>query len=307
MRRISGQEGQSTVEWIGLVLLVCVLLGGLLAFTGAAVGAVRLVQSVGERLLCAARLSDACVVAAGSDAELAAAYGHEVARTVRAHAPRIRYESGMRAVPSDFRTCREDPCAFAPESGRVWRTDGGDPVVLFTHAVDCRPAGADALAHPSRCAGERAGHLYLQYWAWYPGSATGEGSTPLKPVIRDVSEALGTPTYHPDDWESLQVRLGSGPDLARASSHDGYDYELGLGDLGRGTSWGPETGSYYVSGGSHAGTVKADRYAPRVTPADRVVLIPLEPLVASGGLPSFAVTPPWLKRVWGNPEYKGTD
>jgi hypothetical protein len=45
----------------------------------------------------------------------------------------------------------------------------------------------------------------------------------------------------------------------------------------------------------------------RVTPAGRLALIPLEPIAASQPETEFAVTPPWLKRVWLDPEYSGTD
>ena len=47
-------------------------------------------------------------------------------------------------------------------------------------------AGAD-------CSGERAGKRYLQYWLYWPDSQT---------------EPFGERGYHPDDWESFQVRIG---------------------------------------------------------------------------------------------------
>ena len=86
--------------------------------------------------------------------------------------------------------------------------------------IDCRE---DAPPSDADCSGARAGNLYLQYWFYYPGSATGEGSTPLKGAIRKASSAVGKPTFHRDDWESFQVRIEpNGRRLARASSHYGY-------------------------------------------------------------------------------------
>ncbi len=136
----------------------------------------------------------------------------------------------MRALPVDYRRCREDACAEGPEEWRRRpRSNAGEPVVAFTHAVDCRPgAAAETEAAGADCSGERAGNLYLQYWFYYPGSATAEGSTPLKGPIRKASTAVGKPTYHPDDWESLQVKIEpGGRRSARASSHHGYVYDAG--------------------------------------------------------------------------------
>ena len=50
----------------------------------------------------------------------------------------------------------------------------------------------------------------------------------------------------------------------------------------------------------------APRESDRTTPAERLRLIALEP-VAAGERRRFAVTPPWRKRVWFDPEYEGTD
>jgi hypothetical protein len=46
----------------------------------------------------------------------------------------------------------------------------------------------------------RSGNLYLQYWFYYAGSATAEGRV-IDEAIREVSTALGNPSFHPDDWE----------------------------------------------------------------------------------------------------------
>jgi hypothetical protein len=198
----------------------------------------------------------------------------------------------MRALPVDYRRCREDACAEGPQTGGVWASNSGEPTVAFLHVIDCRPDSPTA-AGPGEadCSGERAGNLYLQYWVYYPGSATGEGSI-APDLVRDVS---GGRTYHPDDWESYTVRIGPEGVSQRASSHHGY-----------GKGWVAEHGYYYVAGGSHAGSIDLG-VTERVTPADRLKLIPLEPIAAGDPAVEFAVTPPWLKKVWFDPEYGGTD
>ena len=39
-----------------------------------------------------------------------------------------------------------------------------------------------------------------QYWFYYAGSATAEGRV-IDDAIRELSTAIGKPTFHPDDWE----------------------------------------------------------------------------------------------------------
>ncbi|MFL5870974.1 MAG: hypothetical protein ACJ75R_07815 [Solirubrobacterales bacterium] len=289
-RRIVEQRGQSTVEWVGLVLLVSLLVSILGAIAGLGLPGAALAEAIGSKIVCAVGLSDGCELGGGA---LLQTYGDEVAIAVRDRAPRILYEPGMRALPVDYRDCREDACADGADAGDVRRTDAGLPVTLFVHVVDCRPGAV--LPDGVDCSGERAGNLYVQYFAYYPGSATGEGSTPLAGVIRDASSAVGTPTYHPDDWESFQVMVTPDGAFERASAHHGY-----------GAGWFPDAGAYFVSGGSHAGTVMSHD-ADRDTAPDEINLVPLEPIAASHPKVSFAITPPWLKKVWLDPEYEGTD
>lgn len=285
---MSSESGQSTVEWIGLVLLVAIALGSFGALLGVAIPGAELAAAIASKVACAARLGPACD---GAVSELAEAYGEDAAALVMANAPQIRYEGGMRALPVDYRNCREDACADGPSGRvRVARSVTGEPTVAFTHVVDCRSGSQTPGAN---CAGEAAGNQYLQYWFYYPGSATGEGSV-APGVIREIT---GGATYHPDDWESLQIRVHpDGSADMRASSHKGY-----------GSGWHPADESHYtVSGGSHAGTVELADFA-RITPPRRLSLIPLEPIAADDPDTEFAVTPPWYKRVWLDPEYEGTD
>jgi hypothetical protein len=246
------------------------------------------------------RLTEDC----GDEPLLRAANGAEVAALLRDHAPELLYEDGMRTLPVDFRRCRSDSCAEGPSAGTVRSSVAGEPVVAFTHVVDCRSGHvARTGAWGGDCSGARVGNLYLQYWLYYPGSATAEGSTPLRDPIRRVSRALGHSTFHPDDWEGYQVRVGPGGVSARASSHHGYN------------GWQPDGERYLISGGSHAGRPlpRLGRSWPRVrrlparsTKDQDVVLIPLETLSDRDAF-SFAISPPWRKRVWFDPEYGGTD
>jgi hypothetical protein len=279
------ERGQSAVEWIGLVLVVSLVVSVLGAIVGIGLPGAALAHAIGSRITCAVGLGEGCSLGAGP---LLTAYGHELAAAVREHAPRIFYEDGMRALPVDYRDCREDACADGADVGSVSSTEAGLPVALFVHVIDCRPG---ASSDGTDCSGEQRGNVYLQYFAYYPGSATGEGSI-APDAIRDLT---GGATHHPDDWESLQVKLTPDGSFARASSHQGY-----------GPGWVAETGAYFVSGGSHAGHLfpsPSDRY----TNPDAITLIPLEPIAADDGGVAFEVTPPWRKQVWFDPEYERTD
>jgi hypothetical protein len=165
--------------------------------------------------------------------------------------------------------------------------------------IDCRARRPRTAGND--CSASRSGKVYLQYWFYYPGSATGEGSTPLKGPIRTVSRAIGKPTYHPDDWESYMVRIGPEGKFERASSHHGF-----------GDGWRPRMGVLNIAGGSHAGRPGkhllggALRRVSRSTKDHRLRLVPIESIPGFGGT-SFAITPPWRKRVYRDPEYAGTD
>lgn len=306
---MASERGQGTVEWIGLVCLVALLLIGLLA-AGVRVPGTDLARAMAQRILCATEFADGC----GDEPLLIATYGDEVGRLVRRHMPTIGFEAGSRAVPVDYRRCRETECGDAPDDGLVHRTDQRLSVTAFVHVIDCRAGAREASeAAGDNCDGDRAGRLYIQYWLYYANSATLRGV----PIVGEVGE-------HRDDWESVQVRIDpDGSVDERASSHDGYDYSLqdldwgsdaGIGIL-RGLAedfdarapngWGPETGLLLVSGGSHAGNAAGAPRGSRFTPGRRVHLIPLEPIAADEHA-TFAVVPPWLKKVWRDPEAEGT-
>ena len=312
------QHGQTTVEWIGLVACLSVLLVAVLAAAGTAVPGASLARAIAAKIVCALELGETCA----TEPDLVAAYGVEIAELVRDHAPWVFYEEGMTALPVDYRDCRESACSVGERLGPVTETDAGLPVTAFVHVVDCRdPSEAQAGID---CSGPRAGNLYLQYWFFYVDSATLEGEG----LQKEAMARLGRPGFHPDDWESYQLRIGPDGADARAGSHHGYNYEGGarnwasdagmkdvndaVEDIGLRSDggWGRETGVTWVSGGSHAGHVKDDPAArlvqgdyQRWTTPEGLTLIPLEPIAAEDADAEFAIVAPWLKEVWGDAEF----
>jgi hypothetical protein len=302
---MESERGQSTIEWVGLLLLVALLLAGLVA-TGVRVPGISLARAVVSRMLCAAALADAC----GDEAALIAAYGTEVGELVRHHMPTIAFENGSRAVPVDFRRCRSTGCGDGREDGQVWRSGANLRVTAFVHVVDCRAGhAADPETAGVDCSGSKEGNLYLEYWTYYADSATLRGVP--------IAGAMG---YHQDDWEGVEIRIGPDGEVdERATSHNGFNYSRGPGnwasDAGIGPlkgleeaigireehGWGPETHLLLVSGGSHAGNAAGGSRGERYTPARRVHLIPLEPIAARSSA-TFPVNPPWRKQVWLDPE-----
>ena len=89
-QRLAAQGGQSTVEWVGLLLVVAALLAGVLAAVGAGLPGGLFARAIAERLLCAAGIDSVC----GGTGDLIAAYGPELAGEVERNAPRIVYERG---------------------------------------------------------------------------------------------------------------------------------------------------------------------------------------------------------------------
>jgi hypothetical protein len=273
-----------------------------------------LARAVAARILCAAALADRC----GDEPSLIAAYGDEVGRLVREHMPALFLERGSRALPVDFRRCRAVECSDGSARGIVQASDAGLPVTAFVHVIDCREEGDGGAGPDARdCSGPRAGNLYIQYWTYYADSAT----------LRGVPVA-GERGFHADDWESVQFRIGpDGRVEQRASSHHGYNHAASVANAGsdagipplRGAAeavgarprngWGAETRLLLVSGGSHAGNAGGNlARTDRIVPGRRVHLVPLEPLAAAAGdSHRFAVSPPWRKRAWRDPEATGTD
>lgn len=284
------ERGQATPEWLALVLLVALALTALAA-AGVRVPGLDLGVLIAKRLICAAGIGSGC----GAESALEVAFGPELAALVTDHAPRLEYERGMRALPVDYRSCREDACAEGAAVGPVARSLAGEPVTAFVHVVDCRTQAPEPPTEAD-CSGARAGRIYLQYWLYYPGSST---------------KTWGDAGFHPDDFESFQVRIGpDGRAEARASSHNGYNGASGswLSDAGvvSRAGWTESTGRYFIAGGSHAGRVGDGEGILRWTNPRAVRLVPIESLGPSDRELDFAVTPPWEKDVFRDPESEGT-
>jgi hypothetical protein len=293
----SGERAQGTVEWVGLVALVALAITALASFSGLVPGTA-LVHSISRSMLCAASLSKDCL----PEGSLEQAYGADTAALVRENAPEMMFGPDLLGLPVDFRSCRSPACADAGRQGLVTQSTAGEPVTLFTRVR------------------VRDGTTWIQYWAYYPESASLRGLP--------IAEVKG---YHPHDWESTQVRVGpDGEVTQRASSHAGYNHDRSVvnwgSDMGSAVltgvaeaaglrergGWGEATGRWLVAGGSHAGnvddTIDGSRYPTR-TPASAIRLIPLEqirggPLSRPAGFGE--ITPPWKKAVWTDPEEEGT-
>jgi hypothetical protein len=294
------------------MLLVLSLLLAAAVAAGVRVPGAALAQAIASRILCATAMVDGC----GDEPVLVAAYGTEVGELVREHMPQIVFEAGSRALPVDFRRCRSTSCGDGPQAGRVRRSDRGLPVTAFVHVVDCRPDAIERTeAEGADCSGKRAGSLYIEYFTYYADSATLRGM----PYV-------GRRGYHDDDWEGVEIRIGPDGDVdERASSHNGYNYyrrpanwasDAGIGPLKAATElvglrprggWGPETHRLLVSGGSHAGNAAGYDASDRTAPAHGVHLIPLEPILSEVEGTAFAISPPWRKRLWRDPEAEGTN
>jgi hypothetical protein len=281
------------------VLVVSVAFAAMVA-AGINLSGMGVARALTERLICAVDLGEGC---GGQTSALTLAYGPGMAELVGLRTPTLEYEEGMLAVPVDWRTCRNDACANGPESGKATGSDAGEPVTLFSHIVNCIDPRAPEPPE-AHCEGDAAGNLYLQYWAYYPDSAT----TPFDEKV------FGRAGYHPDDWESFQVRIGPKGIEERASSHHGYNDESGdaLNDTGwlpGESAWSTASGRYWISSKSHAGRVGTWQGDPhRWTPSEEVRVIPLETMRDEWGdyAGSKEHLPAWLKDVYLDPEARGT-
>lgn len=297
-----GELGQGTVEYAGLILVVATALAAVITLAGASLPGGALARALAAKVVCAVKVAGSCGEAASSLAAqpspLQRAYGGELAAMVGEHLPVISFEDDeFASLPVDYRECRERACSDSIRHGSLERTQTGLEPTVFTHVVDCRDPAA-AADDGFDCSGARAGNVYVQYWLYYPDSAT---------------RGYGRLGYHEDDWESYQVRIApDGTAVARASSHRGYNGRDGdpLNDaraLGISESaWDTILGQLHVAAGSHAGMTEADPGDSRRLEQANVRLLPLEPIVAAGDAPPFAVSPPWEKGVWSDPEHTGT-
>ncbi|MEO7196928.1 MAG: hypothetical protein ABIZ50_00495 [Solirubrobacterales bacterium] len=299
------QRGQATPEYVAVILLVATTFGAVLALAGPLLPGGDVARAVASKLVCAVKIAGRCGEPASALAAqprpLQRAYGAEVAAMLATRVPRVSFEDDdFVSLPVDYRECRERACADSILHGSLEHTQTGLPPTAFTHVVDCSdPAAATAAGQD--CSDAPPGAIYLQYWLYYPESLThGLGM-------------LGG--FHEDDWESYQVRIDStGTAVARASSHHGYNgREGGIASIGSDTgefdahaAWDTVLNQLHVAAGSHAGMTEAGTGDSRHIETGNLELLPLEPIVRAGDAPPFAITPPWEKDVWTNPEAMGT-
>jgi hypothetical protein len=305
---MSCERGQSTVEWTGLVLLVALVLGAVVAVVPAVDG-----RSFGSYLahsiLCAVR--GGC---SNGDGVLARAYSRDDAALLQRFAPNIVYEPGADSLPVDFRRCRSPDCAHAPDDQDLdaTRSDAGVPAAAFTHVV------------------RRGGETFLQYWFYYPYSDTVLGPSHVIWSNSPLGLLGRYPGFHNDDWEGYFVRVNArGEASVRASAHHGFQ---GCKERVCRNHWARWTGWTRVSKGSHAGHIplreermfalsldrgrpavrEVDRYRPlypgrdlheRTTGAASLQLIPIETLPAGvlSGSRFDGIEPPWRKEVYRDP------
>jgi hypothetical protein len=285
---MSSERGQAAVEWVGTMLVACIVLGGLTAAAATVDG-----RSLGGFL--AHRL--ACAVKGGcddGDAALARAYGPSDALLVRRHLPSLVFEPGERQLPVDWRRCRRVACAEAPDDRDLdaHRTDAGMRATVFTRLQ------------------RRAGRRYIQYWTYYPDSNTTlAGSDRLWRLAGSLGRLSGKlpsglppyPGYHRDDWEAAAIRLESGGRRAlRVTSHGHWRW---CKSSACEDEWGLPTGWARVSKGSHAGHVPPWPARERTATAEGIRLVPLESVDRRAYRrldPDIA--PPWEKDAYRNPE-----
>ena len=173
--RSRSEHGAASVEHLGLVLLIALLL--LAAISAVAARPTdeagrELGATIARKLRCAPRLPGPC----WRD-PLTEAYGRPVAGTVRALAPQpgpATGPSGMALLPVDFRYCRRESCAVPGE--RPGLTSTNRRVSAFTSVVDWRRAG---------------GQVEITYWLYRPG--VGWGRVTRHASSADVATHASTP------------------------------------------------------------------------------------------------------------------
>ncbi|HYY74431.1 MAG TPA: hypothetical protein VE662_06370 [Solirubrobacterales bacterium] len=151
--RVRSDRGAATVEHVGLVVLIALLVMGAIAAIVATPpneAARRLGSQLDRRIRCPARLPDPC----WRD-PLTEAYGRPLGGLVRALAPQpkpVAGASGAPLLPVDFRYCRSEDCATPGD--RTGLTASNRRVTAFTSVADRRRGG---------------GGVEVSYWLYRPG------------------------------------------------------------------------------------------------------------------------------------------
>ena len=261
---VSGQMGQSTVEWVGLIALVALRSAPSLARRPAAPGSRSPLRSPSGCLRRTARLP---IAGYGSDATAEL----RPVRHMPALALRERLAGGAGRLPPLSRTA----CGDAAEQGTVRRTEPA-----------CRspPSSTSSIAGPRRSRKPRP----KAPTAPAPGPATSTSSTGSTTRTRPPCAVSRSPATRVTTATTGRAsRSASGPTGSvdeRATSHNGYNDGQGDGQLGSDArdrpgsrtrpkpsasaprnGWGPEPhGLLLVSGGSHAGNAQRHPHADRL-------------------------------------------
>lgn len=178
--RRCAQRGAASVEHLGLVALIALLVLGVAAavLAGGEVRAGReLAGALGRRLACAPHLPDAC-----HHHPLVPAYGWPLARLVRALAPApaaLPGPDGLPLVAVDFRRCRRPSCAVY---GGPHLTASGRRTTAFTAVADHR---------------RDDGSIEVTYWLYRP--SLGWEAVRRRASAADLAAAAGTPVLERDD------------------------------------------------------------------------------------------------------------
>jgi hypothetical protein len=313
---VRSERGQASVEWVALVLLSALVLGGLLTVV-AGVDGRSFGATLTHRLVCAVK--GGCE---DGDDDLRRVYGERDGELVRRHLQGLVFEPGERQLPVDWRVCRKVACALAVDDrdADVHRTRAGMPATVFTRLQ------------------RRGGRVYIQYWFYYPDSNTAwAGSdkiwkhSPVGQIGRLLTGSHDYPGFHEDDWEAATVRIDAdGSTAVRVTSHGHWQWCKQTDCVGR---WGPATGWTRVSRGSHAGHVPTELVAPvaagrgpgrgkrvghrpqlpgpglseRTASAEGIRLVPLEGIDKSRYRRlDPGISPPWEKDAYENPESSGS-
>ena len=119
--RVDREAGQSTVEWIGLLLVVTALLVGVLAAAGSGRLGATLVESIAMRLLCAVGMSSTCA----ESRDLVAAYAEDPGRSVNRAASSPELHDSAVATVRPASRCATWSSIREPSSEKIsrpWRS-----------------------------------------------------------------------------------------------------------------------------------------------------------------------------------------
>ena len=180
------EGGQAGVEFVALVLMCCLALGALLALRGGFDG-----RDVGGflagHLVCAVTAA-AIATRRGWWPPTGSAARRPCARSLRTS----RTSAGERELPVDWRDCRQVSCSVAPDNpgldAHVPAGRGRSRASAFTHLV------------------RRDGHLYIQYWLYYPDSNTTLAGSDRLSAHLSGRASPGYPGFHRDSGGSVRPR-----------------------------------------------------------------------------------------------------